>query len=357
MIRWISLTASTVALATLVHSLPAGTSAQEMRLTPVTRTIDWGNYAPRSDAPFQLASCDAQIESKANGCDDCLDHSCCYTGLYGGVELLWIKPHFEDESAFVIDGSLLDQIVSFNYDHEVSPRFWLGYIGCGGLGARLRYWDYDNVFTTSALATLDVEAFAFSDGGVLQRRLDGDPGDTIFARHDLELQTLDAEATQYFELWNMLFMGSLGLRYTRVEQQYQVLFTSPLGVQEELLHDHNFEGIGPTTGIEVWRPFGGAGLSLYGSLRGSILFGEVDQQIRESTGGLVFVERRDNVDESLAIGELGLGLQWTGSWLYNTDLFIRGGWEGQYWHGAGNANTTTGNMGLEGLTLALGLSR
>jgi hypothetical protein len=278
-------------------------------------------------------------------------------GIFGGAEVVWVRPYFEDESAYVIDRSHLDEIVPFDYDFEASPRFWLGYVAPSGVGGRLRYWNLDNAFTTSAVANEEVEAFAYSDGQVLTRRLDGDRGDTAFARHGLDLQTFDAEALQQLRLWDVLVLGGAGLRYARIDQDYLIRFTDPQGPQVEMLHHHDFEGLGPIASLELWRPLGGLGFWLYGATRGSVLFGEVDQQIRESTGGQVFVERRDDVDEAIAIGEASVGLQWVANWIYNTNVFLRGGWEGQYWHGAGNANSTDGAMGLQGASLGIGLIR
>ncbi|MBW3596337.1 MAG: hypothetical protein KY475_03570 [Planctomycetes bacterium] len=368
MTRWSPLAISTLALVTLAQSFPAAAPAQDMQVAPVGVMTNRSNYAEqlglledplsgmRSQGPY-----DAPVGAPHHGCNGCACNpcpSCCRTsGLYGGAEALWIKPHFQDESAFVIDGSRLDEVVPFDYDFEASPRFWLGYVGCSGLGARARYWTFDGDSTASGVFVDDGEAFAFSAGDVLRRRLAAGPGDAAFAQHDLELETIDLEATQQFNRANLMMLAGAGLRYVRVEQDYLVQFTDPLGPQDSLLHNHDFEGIGPTAALELWRPIGGYGFSLYGALRGSVLFGELNQQITETTGGLVFTERRHDVDETLAIGEVALGLQWTGAGIYNTDFFVRSGWEGQYWNGAGNANSTEGDMGLQGLTLAIGLMR
>jgi hypothetical protein len=376
-----------VALATFI---PSVAPAQEAPAAPVTAAMGWNDYAARMDAlEAELARMRTRLEEHQaatafpshDGGASCGCPSTGYgcappyagggmapgdlgpPGSYGvlgvlaGAEAVWIQPFFEDESAFVIDRSHLDEIVPFDYDLEASPRFWLGYMTPSGVGARLRYWNFDNAFTTSAAATEQVEAFAFSGEAVLTRRLDGDPGDAIFARHGVDLQTLDAEVLQQLRLWDVLILGGAGLRYVQMEQDYLIRFTDPQGPQVEMLHTHGFDGVGPVGSLEMWRPLGSWGFSLYGATRASVLFGEVDQQIRESTGGQVFFERRDDVDEAIAIGEASLGLQWMTPWIYSTNFFLRGGWEGQYWHGAGNANSTDGSMGLQGASLSVGLIR
>ena len=34
--------------------------------------------------------------------------------------------------------------VDVDFDHDVSPRVWLGYVNDRGLGGRTRYWQYDH---------------------------------------------------------------------------------------------------------------------------------------------------------------------------------------------------------------------
>ena len=59
-------------------------------------------------------------------CDDCCDRSGCIVG----AEVLLLR-------AYESDGDFND----VNYDEAF--RFWIGWQGAGGLGVRLRYFDYD----------------------------------------------------------------------------------------------------------------------------------------------------------------------------------------------------------------------
>ena len=89
-------------------------------------------------------------------------------------------------------------------------------------------------------------------------------------------------------------------------------------------------------------------------MRLSVLFGETDQYFKKvdgNTGAITETFTRTTADESLFIGEVGLGLQYT-----RGKYFGRGGWEGQYWQNAGGPTTNDGDFGLHGLSLTLGLN-
>ena len=70
-----------------------------------------------------------------------------------------------------------------------------------------------------------------------------------------------------------------------------------------------------------------------------------------TTGATTETFARSGADDSVYIGEIGMGLQYT-----RGIFFGRGGWEGQYWHSAGGPTTTDTDIGLLGLTLTLGLN-
>jgi hypothetical protein len=59
----------------------------------------------------------------------------------------------------------------------------------------------------------------------------------------------------------------------------------------------------------------------------------------------------------LSIGELEFGLQYSRSWGRGAALFVRGGYEGQIWWGAGGPTDTDSNLGLDGISLSLGVRR
>jgi hypothetical protein len=130
------------------------------------------------------------------------------------------------------------------------------------------------------------------------------------------------------------------------------------GFSELVRNDHDFEGIGPTISLEMVRPFLADRFAIYGSLRGSILLGDASQKITEiKNGGADVVMDTVSQDDILSIGETELGLQYSHPWRESAVLFVRGGYEGQVWWGAGGPTDTDSNMGLDGISLSLGIYR
>jgi hypothetical protein len=86
------------------------------------------------------------------GCDSC----CCGGGWTVDAELLFLRYHRE--------GGLGQTNVS-EYDFEASPRLALGYVTCDGLGARVRYWEYnqDNNNNTESVDTYNIDLELFQE--------------------------------------------------------------------------------------------------------------------------------------------------------------------------------------------------
>ena len=47
-------------------------------------------------------------------------------GLYGGFEFLWMRSHFDQNVAMIVDPLPGSRMVSFDYDYELMPRAWIG---------------------------------------------------------------------------------------------------------------------------------------------------------------------------------------------------------------------------------------
>lgn len=82
----------------------------------------------------------------------------------------------------------------------VTPRVWMGYQSCSGLGFRVGYWIYDKDadvvnFTNVAGTQFNSPILnSFIGFGVVNNQCSG-VGDTIRAMQSLELQTFDLEFT------------------------------------------------------------------------------------------------------------------------------------------------------------------
>ena len=105
--------------------------------------------------------------------------------------------------------------------------------------------------------------------------------------------------------------------------------------------------------MEVNRPLGDSGLSLYTKLRGAILFGDASQTILDEASGTTSTTFRQNdFDKQIGIAELGIGIRYSlGVW------YLQGGWEGQLWTDAGGPIRNTGDIGFQGFSLNFGFNR
>ncbi len=297
---------------------------------------------------------------------------CCppvQTGFYGGIEFLFLKPHFENSTAFISSqngniGNRSDaRSHEFGYDWDAASRLVLGYTNDCGLGFRTRYFHYDHdsdrpiVNVVPGVGDVQTPAVDPILGNGQQFFLDNGNSPEFTAQSSLKLQTWDFEVTNQLTFCRSLVTVGGGLRYAQMEQRYRAISRWPNnGAVSEVMSNHrDFEGVGPTLALDLLRPISCcSGLSLYFSGRGSALFGESDQVYRKSNplanpANESFV--RNDSNNSLYIAELGLGVQYT-----RGCFFGRGGWEGQYWAGAGGPITNSGSLGLHGLSFMLGFN-
>jgi hypothetical protein len=335
---------------------------------PVAEPVPGGMPAPDAHYDMQQrlndpSQCFSESCDTCNTCEPACE--CCYpcSYYYAGAELLWMQAHFQENFGIVIDPPPNDNIIRpFNYDREISPRFWIGYSSASGVGVRARYWQYDHdadpVSATGAAGEL-LFAEVFAVNTSLARNAFAGPGETLTSEHSLELQTIDLEATTSFNASSALLLFSAGARYARMDQHFIATATTAANViDEQVDHQHSFEGWGPTLAFELNRPFGTHGLSFYANTRGSVLFGDVNQEIHEikNAGANLGHDSYDG-EESLTIAELGFGLQYNHITQNNSLFFVRGGYEGQIWFDAGGPARTTGDMTLDGIVLGVGCQR
>jgi hypothetical protein len=141
--------------------------------------------------------------------------------------------------------------------------------------------------------------------------------------------------------------------------------------QDVLRSGHNYNGAGPTFAVEARRPLGDFGLAVYGSARGSVLFGRSRQEANVATllvgeyvvaggpnvpfSGGHFDRQREGRDLVMPVVELEVGAEWGADWAGGR-LFARTGVVHQTWFGAGDASSDRGQLGFFGLTVSAGLS-
>ena len=318
----------------------------------------------------------------ACGCGDCGDccGSCTGSWLLGGpasctggcgtinagVELTFLRPHFESNpvaSELTSDGDTLESfnVFEFDYQTELSPRVWLEYSANCNMGFRVIWWEFDHGAAPESLSP-DENGFGritppdFGDVDLSTTV----PGSVYSALTDLRAWTLDIEGTRAFSAGCWTWLGAAGVRYAEIDQSYISNLQNDQGdLQGTIDYAHGAEAFGPTVYLRAERPVW-PGVSLFGSVRGSLLFGDsfselnaiedldLDDQLR--------TERFTSRDDLLPIGEVQVGLQVLTPCIGFRQPYFHVALEGQHWGGAGNASSEDGALGFFGFNVALGLS-
>ncbi|GAA5510162.1 Lpg1974 family pore-forming outer membrane protein [Novipirellula caenicola] len=282
--------------------------------------------------------------------------------LLGGFEFMWMRAHFDQNVAMIIDPPVGNTLVPFSYDYALSSRTWLGWqsLKSGG-GFRATYFRFDEQADTEAVTAVTgstpVFVYVYGAGGNLSRNAQAQVGETMTSNHELTLQALDLEATQQFR-WNSL-VGTLGggVRIASIKQFMRGDVRDAGGVlQEAVSNDLDVQGAGPTASLQLRRGIGSSRLDVYGGLRGSLLMSETTQKIYEMKN--VFTTELEDAAihrEVITAMEMSLGLQWNQSLGRHSAWFARAGYEGQAWFDVGGPVDSSSTLSLDAITFALGL--
>lgn len=339
-----------------VVSVPAQTGTV-IASGPVVSMPAAGSCTGLRECPFPAgcAPCDA--------CDQCC--FCVDVGLY------YMQPFWKTNGAYVIErqteGQPSGQIneftrqEDFDYDFEFAPVIAIEY-KCGhGLGVRGRYWHFDAGDTVSAInhAGDNVRirsAHPLGDGVESPTPIppgfvtlgDG-TGDRLVVESGLELDVFDVELTKACDFCgcSVLFFG--GVRFARIDQTFNGFVANrDLTFTEINLTDHVFNGAGPTLGMEVRHMLGCTGLALFGSGRGSFLYGHHSHhmnsfEVLEARGVRFNPGEFDTSSvewqDFLPVLEAELGVEWASNACDGCSLlFVQAALVGQAWLGAGNSS-------------------
>lgn len=222
-----------------------------------------------------------------------------------------------DQSSFLFQAEatffkFLDQngVEDFNgndgtFDYNASPRLTLGYVGCDGLGARLRYWEYDQSTRSVANQVIAVDTYYI----------------------DLEMfQAIELGSCTSVEL-------SGGIRYNEFDMDRS-------GARRD-----SFNGFGGMLAIEARRDIG-CNLTAYGRFR----------QVLLSDDFFASGASQDENDAIRANQEISLGVMYT-----NCNWTINAGYEWQMWQNytrgvALNIDEETDDVGFAGFVVGAGYS-
>lgn len=279
-------------------------------------------------------------------------------GFTGGFELLYLKPHFGGNQAYLVhaDNGTVDQhfTTDFKHDYDLAPRLWVGFGRPDEVGVRGRAFNFnddadrltigDGVGPGAGTANLLVQTAAPGGLGFYSTGNNAIPTVLTFDS-TLKLKAYDLEATWMGDNGRAHWMLSGGVRYAEADQTFFATErqTAGPGQLTSIINSRkHFDGVGPTVGAETRVGIGDGGLSAYGNGRASIVFGDSDQNVTAGvipTGARAAFSNNFSSQDAMPIGELELGLEWRKE-KAGRSFFVQGGVTAQTWFGAGNATNT-----------------
>lgn len=305
--------------------------------------------------------------SSVDGCNH--SYSCGRGGAYAGFGLYYIQPNFETNPAFRLNTGAVQRQQDFTYNMDIAPTFWLGWTNDDGVGGRVRYFEYAQGDTQRGAVPAGATIQAAQPLGLGIAPLAGGAGVIGIAESTLNVLTWDFELTKQWDCECWTIVGTAGLRYAHLAQNYRATGSAPQGAMivfpGELASGHNFNGLGPTVSTEAKRHLGNGGASLYANGRLSLVYG-TGQQSAYLSGApdSLDLERHARQADLIPITELEIGLEANRD-LGRASLLVQTGIVGQVYFGAGNAANSesiftngadsTSNLGFVGLVFRVGV--
>ena len=281
-------------------------------------------------------------EQPEDSCDLSIDDSCCECGgWYAAADVVFVAP-FQSNNSAVLDIS--DNNATnhgFDWDLEDSYRYEVGYLSSPcNLGWRARYWHFDQHSNFSHLGSGFGSDTVVGWAGQVHDDDDDLVGiedvDTIVAQQSIDARVVDLEMLRQISSGTDV---SFGFRYASIDQRYAAAIDDGDALVDA---DMNFDGFGPTIGIDTRYSLCRRPLTIFATARGSLLYGNsqflLDQDNNDSDDGLDLAN-----DEALAgSAQIQLGIEYS-----RCGFFLRTALEAQYWMNVGSANPTAYGHGSE----------
>lgn len=328
--------ASLAVIAVLVAAAPGLAEESESAVTGQSDVdlVSWqakGDPWAGYDAGYDdLMGCDCEVG--CGGGMGCGGSACCRRpGIIAGMELPLLQAHYGACGVSVLGEEIDLPRCTPDFDHEATPRFWLGYESCDGLAFRVRYWQFDH--TASAV----------------------DAANEYYVEVGLAAEDLDFELAQSVQFCNWEFEIAGGARWAKVSDDIFISWEEELG-----LWARSFEGGGPTFALAARRPLGPNGLGLVANFRASFIYGDASFALSDDVMGIDDDIQATIDDQVLEIYEIQVGAEWSktmcGGWRFTGRAVL----EGQVWElapGPGPVGLFDTNLGFVGPSFSLAIER
>lgn len=328
----------------------------DARLTALENSSDVQNLDARLralEAGSQSTSCCPQPQ----GCCPQPCKNCCPIGtagfiadpgygLVGGLSFVVAKPYIQGQQA--IYDTTNGAVRAFDYDFQLSPRIWLGYVDPNGFGVRLQYWRfYESAGISQTGPLLRAATFSSSVPVPFNGTYLDAVNDTLNVGSSLRLQIADLDGTYRTRLGRIQITAGLGIRYLAMQQKYDAT-TSFSSLSSRI----GFDGLGPSVMFMGRAPIGSTGFAIVGNLRLANVFGTKRQQI--DFEGLTTMRRKTS--ESVQMFESQSGLEWGINTARGGRLYVQGTVESDLYANCGNLFSDVQNLAILGLNGTIGLT-
>ena len=258
----------------------------------------------------------------------------------GGV--YWVQPFFGSNPAFFTRTGTHTTQNDYVQHMTVAPTGFIAWQFAPDWAVKFRWWQIDTNGSQSAGGGTTV-----SDAGGTTTGIPTSARSTIGANSELYMSVYNLEiAKKWIVNPSTWFELSGGVAYVHMSQSGQVNIYDPVLGNSFSDSNHNFNGFGPTMAFEGHYKLGCSDFGLYGSARGSLLFGSSVQNYNTNIGG-VNSGSATNSSIILPVGEMELGAEWSHVW-GRFRLSAQVGVVGQIWFNGGAA---TEGANLNGLNL------
>ncbi len=278
---------------------------------------------------------------------------------FGAAEVLWMSPRFLGGTALTRTTGTSVAAEPFHFAYSYSPRFNFGFESEQGPGVEFEYWNFNDrsdiaQMTSDGLTAGQTSVYLL--GPERWSRISADAaGETLSVVHELKAQSFDMVFFKEMEFKVSRINGFLGLHYATLTHLLRAQVTDALNAPiSELLSQSEFEGFGPTIGIEYLRPVGHTKLEMLGGIKVSTLLGERNQLVQNSAT-LDF--NRFGADELLSGLDGHIGVQYMHHLTEHRTIFARTTFEAQHWIGGGSPIDPTSDFGVYGMTFGVGVNR